>query len=282
MPAMPRRYQIIFDLLALAVIVFLCVDLFYVIITVKLGNIGPQGNSVAHLPNIRGHRKPHLDHYRAIMKRNIFGSEEAPQKIEEEQIVALQPTSLKVALLGTVVGDQQSAVAVIEDINKKEQGLYKVGDSVQSAVLKRILRGKVILRVGDRDEILTIEEAAASRAKQQPSMSKPKEMSSRITVGRSDLQESLTNLHQLLSQARIRPHFQDGKADGLAVTNIRPGSLFEKLGLKNGDIVQGIDGRTITSPDDVLEVYNKLTSGSNVAVQIKRKGEQRVINYTFR
>jgi general secretion pathway protein C len=101
-------------------------------------------------------------------------------------------------------------------------------------------------------------------------------------VGRSDLQESLNNLHELLSQARIRPHFKDGRARGLAVTNIRPGSFFEKLGLRNGDIVQGIDGRDINSPDDVLEVYSKLRSGSHVTLQITRNGVQRTMDYKFR
>ena len=216
---------------------------------------------------------------------------------EEEEIEDLQPTSLKVALLGTIPRttspsvvirevdkrnilnseeealtaiesifrsekSEEEALAIIKDKGKKRQDLYREGDTIQGAVIKRILRGKVILRVGGKDEILTIEESAASR-----------------TVNRSEMQESLKNIHELLSQARIRPYFRDGKADGLAISNIKPGSFFAKLGLKNGDIVQGIDGRDIRSPDDVLEVYERLRSGSQVALQIIRDGEQRIITY---
>jgi len=226
----------------------------------------------------------------------------------EEEIEGLQPTSLKVALLGTTQPSgaiheidkdyyrakikifsseeevfqeihQQNAVAVIEEIEKKKHGIYRVGDSVQGAIVKKILRGKVILRVKDRDEILTIEEGAASRAEKEYPESKPFKKSSTITVDRSDLQEPLGNIHQLLSQVRIRPHFRDGRADGLAITNIRAGSFFEKLELRDGDIVQRIDGRNIDSPDDLLEMHNKLKSGSHVALQIMRDGEQRIINY---
>ena len=280
---MSRHYQIIFNLLALAVIVFLSVSLFYTVIRAKLRDVDTPRDVMHRLPDVRGYRKPPLDYYSAIIKGSIFFSgEEAPSEIEGQRIEDLQPTSLKVALLGTVVGDEQSAVAVIEDINKKMQGLYRVGDSIQSAVVRKILRGKVVLRVGDRDEVLTIEEAAASRAEKQQVESKPTGKSSTIVVGRSDLQESLNNLHELLSQARVRPHFKDGRAQGLAVSNIRPGSFFEKLGLRNGDIVQGIDGRNINSPDDVLEVYSKLRSGSHVALEITRNGVQRTIDYKFR
>ena len=280
---MSRHYQIIFNLFALAVIVFLGVNLFYTVITAKLRDVDTRRNVMHRLPVVKGYRKPPLDHYGAIIKRSIFFSgEQALHEMGGEEIEDLQPTSLKVALFGTVVGDKQSAVAVIQDMNNKKQGLYRVGDSVQSAVVRKILRGKVVLRVGERDEILTIEEAAASRAERPHVESKPTEKSSSIVVGRSDLQESLNNLHELLSQARIRPHFKDGRAHGLAVTNIRPGSFFEKLGLRNGDIVQGIDGRNINSPDDVLEVYGKLRSGSRVTLQITRNGVQRTINYKFR
>jgi general secretion pathway protein C len=280
---MPKRYQIIFNLLALAVTIFLGVDLFYTIIRAKLRDVDTQKNVMHHLPDIKAYRKPPLDYYGAITKRNIFSSEQGvPREIGEEEIGDLQLTSLKVALWGTVVGDRQSAFAVIEETDKKKQGLYRVGDSVQGATVRKILRGKVILRVGDRDEILTMEEAAASRAEKKYPEVKPIEKASTIMVARSDLQESLDNLHQLLSQVRIRPHFRDGVADGLAITNIKTGSFFAKLGLRNGDIIQGINGRDISSPDDVLEVYNKLKSGSQVALQISRNGQQRIINYKFR
>jgi general secretion pathway protein C len=280
---MSRHYQIIFNLLALAVIVFLSVSLFYMVIRAKLRDVDTPRDVVHRLPDVKGYRKPPLDYYSAIIKGSIFFSgEEVPSEIEGQRIEDLEPTSLKVALLGTVVGDEQSAVAVIEDINKKIQGLYRPGDSIQSAVVRKILRGKVVLRVGDRDEILTIEETAASRAEKQQVESKATGKSSTIVVGRSDLQESMNDLHELLSQARIRPQFKDGKAQGLAVTNITPGSFFEKLGLRNGDIVQGIDGRNINSPDDVLEVYSKLRSGSHIALEIMRNGVQRTLDYKFR
>ena len=238
----------------------------------------------------RDHSLPSSD-YQTIIDRNIFGSieretEEAKTEGRKEIETLLEPTSLGIALLGTVVGDQQSTLAVIKDKGKKRQDFYREGDSVQGAVIRKILRGKVILRVGGKDEILTIEESAASRSEKEYPVSKPIQKrtakESTIMVSRSELEESLKNIHELLSQARIRPYFRDGKADGLAISNIKPRSFFAKLGLKNGDIVQGTDGRDIRSPNDVLEVYERLKSGSHVELQIKRSGKQKIIDYRFR
>lgn len=280
---MSRLYQIILNLFALTMIVFLSVDILYIIIRAQLTKVDTQEIIIHHVPDIKGHGKPPLDYYRTIITRDIFGSgEEVTQEIEAEKIEDLQTTTLKLALLGTVSGNQQNAFAVIEEINKKKQGLYRVGDSVQGALIKKILRGKVILRVRDRDEILTIEEAAALRTKKEYLGSEPVEKGTTVMVSRSDVQESITNIHQLLSQVRIMPHFKDGRADGLSITNIKAGSFFEKLGLENGDIVQGIDGRSIKTPDDMLKAYKKFRLGSQVALQLERNNEQRIINYKFR
>jgi len=113
-------------------------------------------------------------------------------------------------------------------------------------------------------------------------LTRPKLTGTTITVKPSDLQGSLKDLNKLLSQARIRPLFKDGQADGLIITKIKANSFFSKLGLRNGDTVQGIDGNPINSPDDILGLYGKLKSGSQVSLQIRRNGVSKTINYKFK
>jgi len=287
MKTMSRRYQIIFNLFALAMIIFIGVDLFYMIIRAHLRQVDTKKVVMHRTPDFERDRSLPSSDYQVIADRSIFGSiereaEEVKREETKEIEPLLEPTSLKIALLGTVVGDQQSTRAVIRDKGKKREDLYREGDTVQGAVIKKILRGKVILRVGGKDEILTIEEGAASGSEKEYPKKKPIKKGTTITVSRSKMEKSLENIHELLSQARIRPHFKDGRPEGLAINNIKAGSFFADLGLKNGDIVQGIDGRDIKSPDDVLEVYKRLRSGSEVELQIMRNGKERIINYKFR
>ena len=287
MKTMSRRYQIIFNLFALAMIIFIGVDLFYMIIRAHLRQVDTNKVVMQRAPDFKRDRSLPSSDYQVIADRSIFGSvereaEEVKREETKEIEPLLEPTSLKIALLGTVVGDRQSTRAVIRDKGKKREDLYREGDTVQGAVIKKILRGKVILRVGDKDEILTIEEGPASRSEKEYPKTRPVKKATTRMLSRSKLQESLKDINQLLSQAKIRPHFRDGRSEGLAITNIKAGSFFADMGLKNGDVVQGIDGRDIESPDDVLEVYKKLTSGSQVELQIMRNGEERTINYKFK
>ena len=47
---------------------------------------------------------------------------------------------------------------------------------------------------------------------------------------------------QLLTQARITPIFESGEMAGMEVRDITPGSLYEKIGLSEGDVIQSFNG----------------------------------------
>jgi general secretion pathway protein C len=285
---MTTRLQSIVNLVAITAISFLAVDLFYTILGVQLSGKHTQNIGVPRPPSVMKQGKPPLDYFTPLVERNLFASsehEQVAQEVKEEGLENMEPTSLKISLLGTVVGSEEDSFAIIEEKVGKKQGLYKIGDSIQSAVVKSILRGKVILSVQGQDKILTIEEDAASRRTSTVARAgpiSPIRQGESIAIDRSEVERSLTNVHKVLSQARIRPHFSAGKPDGLAIAHIKGGSIFEKLGLKNGDIIRGLDGNEIKSPDDVLQMYKKLTLGSDVSIEIERAGERQTLNYTFR
>jgi general secretion pathway protein C len=280
---MTKLFYTILNIVALSLVVYIGVDTFYRVVSSELKGVNTKEIVMEPLPNAEESKRSPLSSFQVITERNLFGSlDKASKDVNEEEIEALEPTSLKVALLGTVTGNEQNAFAVIEETDKRKQGLYKIGDSVQNATVKTILREKVVLRVGTKDEILTMEESAASRRDKERVPSKTAERGNTITVSRKDIQSSLKDINELMSQVRIRPHFKDGQSDGLSVSRIKGGSIFSKLGLRNGDIVQKINDEPINSPDEVLALYEKLKSGSRVSLEVTRKGEPKTMNYRFR
>ncbi len=280
---MTKLFYTILNIVAVSLVVYIGVDTFYRVVSSELKGVNTKEIVMEQLPNAEESKRSPLSSFQVITGRNLFGSlDKASEDVNEEEIEELELTSLKIALLGTVTGSEQNAFAVIEETDKRKQGLYKIGDSVQNATVKKILREKVVLRVGTKDEILTMEESAASRRDKRRRPSKSTERGSTITVSRKDIQNSLKDINNLMSQVRIRPHFKDGKSDGLSVSRIKGGSIFSKLGLRNGDIVQKINGEPINSPDEVLMLYEKLKSGSRVSLEVTRKGEPKTMNYRFR
>jgi hypothetical protein len=101
--------------------------------------------------------------YGVIVSRNIFqagqGSAEhggtSPAHGEED---GLEQTKLRLVLLGTVTGDSDDTRAIIRDEQTKLEDLYRTGSEIQGARINRISRGKVILSVNGREEVLTIKD----------------------------------------------------------------------------------------------------------------------------
>ena len=103
------------------------------------------------------------ENYQIILTRNIFQaglSERGGQ--QQADVEDLSETKLQLSLLGTVTGEKDDARAIIRDEKTKQEDLYPAGASVQGAVINRITRGKVVLLVNGREEVLTIKDPESS------------------------------------------------------------------------------------------------------------------------
>lgn len=95
--------------------------------------------------------------YRIILKRNIFQSLVGERDgLSSADVDDLAETTLQLALLGTITGEKDDARAIIRNEKNSLEELYPVGASVQGAVISHITRGKVVLLVNGREEVLTI------------------------------------------------------------------------------------------------------------------------------
>ena len=100
-----------------------------------------------------------------------------------------------------------------------------------------------------------------------------------LTLKSDQIESALENIDQLMDQARIRPHIEDGKPSGISITGIKPNTIFRKMRLRNGDIITGVNGDPIETVEDAMKVFGDLTSAAEVQVEIKRRGRKRVLNY---
>jgi general secretion pathway protein C len=287
------------NILFLTAVVYLGVTAFYKTVTARMeaGETARTG-AVAAERTAEAPAQP-LSHYAAIADRNLFqtGDATAPPKAEEEKPEtppveeALQDTQLRLKLWGTVTGDGDGSYAVIEEPRKREQNLFRVGDTLEGAQVKEIRREQVILTVNGRDEVLRMAEApsrsqpvAANAPAQAPSTPFQEEGgggSQQVNLSRSEVESAMDNVNSLMRQARIRPHFRNGKPDGLTLSRVRRDSIFTRLGLRSGDIITGVDGQPIQSVDDALKFYNSLKSASNLNLQIRRRGQTQTLQYAI-
>ncbi len=100
-------------------------------------------------------------------------------------------------------------------------------------------------------------------------------------VGQGEVDRALNNLSELATQARVVPAFEGGKTIGFKLFSIRPGSLYSKIGLQNGDVITRINGYEMSSPEKGLEIYGKLKDSKQVTVDMKRRGKPMTLDYNI-
>lgn len=217
-----------------------------------------------------------------ILERNIFNSRPPSRPVSAETPVIAEMPDLKLRLIGTVVGGTQSSFAIIEDLNSKEQQLYRLDDLVgQGAKLVKIERNEVVLKRGARKETLSVylEEPARQETEAAGVRSVSK---NRWVLDKREVSGALDNISQLLTQARLIPNFTAGRPDGFKIVSIMPRSFYEKIGLQNGDVLQQLNGVEIKDPQSFLAVFQQLREENNFSLDLVRNSAKETFQYEIR
>lgn len=274
-----KRYLILFNLILVAGIAYFGVQAGY-----RVAALALIGDSTPIPPSPRsrvqaGFERP-LKDYQVVVDRNLFNTRGSAAPAEPDLDVGrLAPTALKLTLRGTVSGSNGQAYAVIEDDQQHRQQLYHQGDDIQGAVIRKILRGKVVLRVNGADEILAMTEPEDGIAEAPPVVEDATAPPGPVIVSDGQLRGIRSDLNNLAQQATIRPNFVEGKRDGFLMARVQPGSAFSQLGLRSGDIIKEVDGEALTSVAQALNFYQQLKPGSQIEVLISRQGVDQTLRY---
>jgi len=280
---MTSRYFTISNIVLITIAVYFSISGFYKVATYRLDPVPP--------PMVAGDRQissveDEISHpssyYKPIVERNLFNTnKDADSKPVSIKTETLKQTELKLKLWGTVSGLGGQTYAVIEEAKSRQQNLYKVGDAVQNATVKMVFREKVILSVNGQDEVLEIEEIRGLASGRMPPQTATKSRRQKITLKRSQIESSVKNVNELMKQVKIRPHTENGQAAGLMLSSIQRGSIFRRMGLRSGDVITGVNGNSLVSVDDALKLYENMKSSSNMSIEIKRRGRNRIIDYNI-
>jgi general secretion pathway protein C len=245
-----------------------------------------------------------------ILDRNLFNSALLSPAAEPEPTEELADTKLPLKLLGTAAGgDPRFSWAAVEDLEKRQHLVVRVGDRLQDkADVVRIERRRLVLRNAGRMEALALDEetvaavapaaSTAARGRSFTRAGRPGPMEARgnapadrvqrlaedrFGVAREDVQAVANNPATLFSQARILPKYQEGKMVGVQLNAIQAGSLFEQIGVRNADTITELNGIQITSQQDSANVLRQLTESTEFNVTVTgADGQERRLTYELR
>ena len=234
--------------------------------------------------------KKDISRYEIVFSRNIFNEKGLIPDADDKKSGFDGPpvrTSLPLNLLGViVVTDDLKSVASVENKGSNQVVAVRVNDSISAgAIVQKIENTRVIFinRNTDRREFIELpkEQILATRKSANPSKTAGivAAGNNRYAIDRGEVDKTLSNLNEVLTQARCVPNFEGGKPGGFRCFQIVPGSIYDKLGMKDNDVIKSINGQAMTDPSKAFELLNSLKNDNRVEMSIDRNGQ--VMNMVY-
>jgi general secretion pathway protein C len=223
--------------------------------------------------------------YDQIVQRDIF--------VPPQEVVAPAPpppVDLHLRLLGTSFQTKDKPEAIIMDERSNEQSLYRLGEDIPDAgKLVSVEKNRVYIDVSGNRIALEIPADAMTSQQASPvfsgaarirrprnSLGVHRRRANHYDIDRSFVNSSLQNLTPFLGQMRALPD-QSGK--GFKLSEIQNNSIFQQLGLRDGDVVQTINGQSLSDPASAIQLLNSLRASDSIAMVLTRSG--RPIQFTY-
>ncbi|MBI4924992.1 MAG: hypothetical protein HY843_03625 [Bdellovibrio sp.] len=235
-----------------------------------------------------------LESYQTIFSRNLFNSQglipgdntSGPSDASGPPVRTILPLNL----IGTLIlKDELRSIATIEDKSQNMVFPVRVEDEIPAKikVLKiesrrvtfvNILSGrKEFVELPDDPALMNPRITLGGSKSTGPGIEKVSPNQFNIT--RAEVDKALGNLNEILTQARCVPNFEGGVPAGYKCFQIVSGSIYDKLGLQNDDVIMKINGQDITDPAQAFQHLASLKEANHFEMQVKRGGKP--LNYTY-
>lgn len=246
--------------------------------------------------------------YEPIVRRDIFNLEPAP-------VVAPPSTTtnenLSITLLGTShLSGGIKPFAIVEDASGN-QNLYRLGEMIPDAGrLLQIDRDRiVVLHEGKRVAVRIPEDELGNSlgsqptkgfdrfkrfhnrqfphlrgpTRRQPSVGGVHKLGpDRYAISRSTVNDNVSHMAQLFTEMRATPNIESGKSNGFMLSEIQPGSIFQQIGLHNGDVLTDVSGQPVSDPAKAMQLLSTLDNQSSITLTVIRDGAPIRLSYSIR
>lgn len=223
---------------------------------------------------------------RQLLSANLFGQADVAAGSLSPASIPL--TSLNLILTGVMVGGANNFAFI--SINGANETAFAIGDEILSgATLHAVYPDRAVLRRGGMLESLVMKDSVAlpegsvvtsPQYRNTASFPGIRGDGNDFTVERSSLTQQMQK-PDFLSQALIVPN----AGGGFLVREIQPGSIYEKLGMRTGDVIRSVNGQPINNMDEVMKLYQQLggvNQVSNVAIEVTRGGRTESLQYNIK
>jgi len=248
-----------------------------------------------------------------ILEANIFRARRSPPGSGGGGVSA--PVSIKLTLTGTFILGKVAFAFIIGPDGRTEQ-VYQLGDCVPRTTeeptqtcgagqgkLSRVEADRIFVGLGGQSAIYLLEQVSdedagtpvphgsgAPTGPPRPVVAGPALAplpSTRsgntidMRVPSAEVGKAFENFAEITKQARVVPYTVNGATTGFQIQRIAPGSVFQRIGLQDNDIIKGVNGASVTTADQALRLFTLFRNEREVVLDIQRGPDTLKYSYTI-
>jgi general secretion pathway protein C len=228
----------------------------------------------------------------SLLSSNLFGQLTSTAK-GAESVEDVPISSLNLVLTGVMITPAGGFALISADGSPELP--FSVGQEIVGGVsLYAVYSDRALIRRGSATESLMLKDIGTllpdgSIVMPNPAVS-PKSRK-RDRIRQQGIQQQSTNNFMVdreqLTQQMQTPEFLTqalmvpNAGGGFLVREINPGSIYEKLGLRVGDVINAVNGQNVNTVDDVMRLYQQFGTAGNIQVNVRRSGKNETIVYNI-
>ncbi|MGB0495008.1 MAG: type II secretion system protein GspC [Kangiellaceae bacterium] len=225
-----------------------------------------------------------------LVSMHLFGDQDKAPVAVQEEVEDAPETRLNLKLRGIYAATNKShSNSIIED-GKGKQAVYFIDDKLEVSgrvYLRNVYSDRVILETNGKKEVLSLKDSLPSemkrtnnsrltlkksKGKKVEDKRKNKQISQSINQYREKLVNDPMSLMELVN---LSPATKDGETIGYKISPGKDKRLFTQLGLRRNDVITSVNGMSLASPQEAMQLMGEIQNMQDIQVDILR-GEESI------
>jgi general secretion pathway protein C len=177
-----------------------------------------------------------------------------------------------------------TGVVLLKKRDNDKAFAVKVGSEVEKGILVFKINDRYVYFKNQNEMIRVkigedLEQTATSNsAIAMPSKGEIEVRGDRVTLSAKYKEHLVKNdLSRILMQAAAVPVYQNNRLEGFKIVDIEPASIYEQVGLRDGDIIIEINGQALSDVGMAIKVLNSMRNDVFAEVRLLRAGTEKTI-----
>lgn len=204
--------------------------------------------------------------------------------LEKEKIVKNKKNYLsidKILLKAIYIQNDNSGWVILQDKNSTKTSIIEQNESYNSYKLKKLFKSYIILEKNNKEYKLVLKDGFKNL---NYIINKNKDVrvafsGDDVKISRTYLNSYINDLSKVWENISIKEIRLNGKIDGFKVLKVKKDSVFDKLGLKQFDIIKSVNNKVLKSYNEAFKIYKNIDKTDFFLIEVLRNNEIVELSY---